>query len=120
MKKKEVIAAVAFHEVPPSIQIEGQIDLPSGLTVTPSTPQNTALQMGAMIKQVLEAAVSSKTDDDTLNAVDFDQLGDALIRFQDTVLEAMIMPEIQDSVREEFAARMAVLLSLWPDEDAGV
>lgn len=112
MKKKDVIAAVAFDGIPPSWQMEEEQDLGDGVTMYPMTMVNATLSQSSMIQQILEDALTDVHDDTELSPKHFDTLRSSLESFRDRVLEAIILPECIEGTKQEFAEKLASLASL--------
>lgn len=112
MKKKEVIAEVAFLGVSPALQSGDEVELPGGLTVQRLTPANLALLNARDIKMTLEEALPDIHDDEEIRKEQFPALIEALTIFRDNVLNAMIIPEVSKKTEEDLNEKIAALQRL--------
>jgi hypothetical protein len=112
MKKKEVIAEVAFLGISPAVQIENSFELSDQFTITPLTSTNAVLINAGAVKKLLEDAIPEMHDDEEVGEEQFIALTKALTNFRDLVLGAMLLPDAKKETEKELNEQIAVLQNL--------
>lgn len=108
MKKKEVIAAVAFEGIPPDAQTEGAMEMGDAI-LEPMTETNMRLQNAGILRSILSNALPHTHDDEEVTHEQYVILRNALEEFKEMILNATIMPGIRGSIDEEFQGKLAIL-----------